>query len=85
MRMQIADKKATEITIAGRPLDANAQYVIALPDYIANGGDDASMLKGLPRQDKGIVYRDELLAYFTQVQKEGKTISSSIEGRVTNN
>jgi 2',3'-cyclic-nucleotide 2'-phosphodiesterase (5'-nucleotidase family) len=85
MTMQIADKKATQITIAGRPLDENAKYIIALPDYVANGGDDASMLKGLPRQDKGIVYRDELLAYFTQFQKEGKTISSSIEGRITNN
>jgi 2',3'-cyclic-nucleotide 2'-phosphodiesterase (5'-nucleotidase family) len=85
MRMQIADKKATQVTIDGRPLDANANYVIALPDYVANGGDDASMLKGLPRQDKGIVYRDELLAYFTRIQKEGKTISSSIEGRITNN
>jgi 2',3'-cyclic-nucleotide 2'-phosphodiesterase (5'-nucleotidase family) len=85
LRMQIADKKATQGMINGKPLDLNAKYTIALPDYVANGGDNTTMLKALPRQDRGILLRDELQAYFTQLQKEGKSITSSIEGRITGN
>ena len=85
MQMQISEKKASNITIGGRPLDENAQYTVALPDYTANGGDDSFMLKGLPRQDRGFLYRDALQEYFAQLQKEGKSITSSVEGRVTSN
>ena len=63
----------------------NAQYSLAVTDYVANGGDQAAMLKDLPRKDRGIVFRDELIAYFMQLQKEGKNISSSVEGRITTN
>jgi len=83
IRMRIVDKTATDITINGKPLAPNAQYTMAVTDYVANGGDQAFFLKDLPRQDRGIVYRDELIAYFMQLHKEGKNISSSIEGRIT--
>ena len=85
IRMKIVDKAATDITVGGKPLDLNAQYSLAVTDYVANGGDQAAMLKDLPRKDRGIVFRDELIAYFMQLQKEGKNISSSVEGRITTN
>lgn len=85
MQMRIEDKKATQVIIGGKPLDLNAKYTIALPDYVANGGDNASMLKALPKQDRGIILRDQLQEYFTQLQKEGKSITASIEGRITAN
>ena len=85
MRMRISNKQATEITIGGKQLDMNAQYLVALSDYLANGGDNAAMLKTLPKQDGGFVYRSELEAYFGQLQKEGKKISATIEGRITSN
>ena len=85
IQMKIADKKATQVIIGGKPLDLNAKYTIALPDYVANGGDNMNMLKVLPKQDRGFILRDELQEYFTQLQKEGKSITSSIEGRITAN
>lgn len=85
IRMKIVDKVATDITINGKPLDMNADYAITVTDYVANGGDQAAMLKDLPRKDHGIVYRDELIAYFMQLQKEGKNITSAVEGRITTN
>jgi 2',3'-cyclic-nucleotide 2'-phosphodiesterase (5'-nucleotidase family) len=85
MRMRISNKQATDITIGGKQLDMNAQYLVALPDYVANGGDNAAMLKALPRQDGGFVFRSEMEAYFLQLQKEGRKISSTIEGRITSN
>jgi hypothetical protein len=58
---------------------------VATVDYVANGGDDSFMLKSLPRQDRGILLRDELGAYFVQLQKEGKSITSTTDGRITSN
>lgn len=85
MRMQISNKKATQITINGKQLDENAQYTVTTADYVANGGDDSFMLKGLPRQDRGLLIRDALQAYFTQLQKEGRSITSTTDGRITSN
>lgn len=85
MRMHISNKQATQIMIGEKQLDENAQYVVALPDYVANGGDDAAMLKGLPREDGGFVFRREIEAYFSQLQKEGKKISATLEARITSN
>lgn len=85
LQMQVTDKKPVQINIGGKPLDLNAKYTIALPDYVANGGDNMLMLKVLPKQDRGFILRDELQEYFTQLQKEGKSITSSIEGRITAN
>lgn len=85
MRMRISNQQATQITIGGKQLDENAQYLVAMPDYVANGGDNAAMLKTLPRQDGGFVFRTEMEAYFSQLQKEGKPITATIEGRITSN
>jgi 2',3'-cyclic-nucleotide 2'-phosphodiesterase (5'-nucleotidase family) len=85
VRMKITDKKATDITINGKPLDESMQYSMALLDYVANGGDESFMLRELPRQDKGFLFREELQEYFMQLQREGKSITSSVEGRITSN
>lgn len=39
VHMTIADEKAIEPTINGRPIDNDRIYSIATIDYVANGGD----------------------------------------------
>src|ERR1700756_1555409 len=39
IRFTITDKKATNITINGKPFDANTTYYVATSDYLAGGGD----------------------------------------------
>ncbi|HYE55920.1 MAG TPA: 5'-nucleotidase [Chitinophagaceae bacterium] len=85
MKMEISNNRSANVTIDGKPLNDDAQYTIAVLDYNANGGDDCTMLKGLPQQNNGIIFRDELQAYFTQLQKEGKSITARVEGRVIKN
>jgi 2',3'-cyclic-nucleotide 2'-phosphodiesterase (5'-nucleotidase family) len=77
-------KSAVNIFIAGSPLDENKEYSIALLDYIANGGDECEMLKTIPQQNNGYLFRDAVIDYFTKLNKEGKKITASIEKRVTN-
>lgn len=49
MSYQIKNKQAVNIRIAGTPLDMNRNYTMAILDYVANGGDDAVMLKKFHR------------------------------------
>lgn len=81
---QIKNKKAVNITVGGQPLKQNGQYTIALVDYVANGGDNCDMLKVIPQQSKGYLFRDAIIEYFTDAQKQGKKLVSKIENRVTN-
>jgi 2',3'-cyclic-nucleotide 2'-phosphodiesterase (5'-nucleotidase family) len=83
MHMQIRDKKAVNVMIDGKPIQPQKDYVIAIGDYTANGGDDAVMLKGLPQQNKGYLMRDAILSYLHNLQKEGKSLNAVIEKRVT--
>jgi 2',3'-cyclic-nucleotide 2'-phosphodiesterase (5'-nucleotidase family) len=84
MSLQIVNKKATQVMIGGKPLNSAALYTIALVDYVANGGDESTMLKNLPQLNNGYLFRNELHEYLVQLKKEGRTITASTEGRVTN-
>ena len=70
---QIKNKQAVNVNIGGNPIAENSIYTIALVDYIANGGDDCEMLKVLPQENNGYLFRDAILEYFSRQYKEGKT------------
>ncbi len=82
--MAIRDSKADSIMISGKPIGENETYLIALPDYVANGGDDAEMLRGIPVITKGYLLRDALVEYIQEITKQGKAVSASLENRVRN-
>ncbi len=81
---QIKDKKAINVSIGGKPLNATTLYTIANNDYVANGGDDCIMLKDILQINNGYLFRDAVLAYFGEFTKQGKKISAQIENRVSN-
>lgn len=81
--MQIRDKKAINIKVGGQPLDPNATYTIANSDFIANGGDNADMLRSIPQITNGYLMRDAILDYIRKWKAAGKEISATIENRVT--
>lgn len=84
VQWQIKNKQAVNVRINGTPIDAAAQYTIAVVDYVANGGDDCSMLKSIPQINNGYLYRDALTEYLSDINKQGKKLAPKIENRVTN-
>ena len=52
--------------------------------YVANGGDDAEMLRNISQQNNGYLFRDGIIYYLSELNKKGIKISSKIENRVTN-
>lgn len=84
LTMQIKDKKAVAVIINNTPLDMNGRYTIALSDYVAGGGDGAEMLRNIPQENNGYIFRDEIIAYLSSLNSQGIKISAKIENRVTN-
>lgn len=61
VRFKIYYGKATDVTIGGVPLDTNRTYTVAMPDYVANGGDNLSFLKDLPTNTTRALVRDLII------------------------
>ncbi|HMU71996.1 MAG TPA: hypothetical protein PKD93_04625, partial [Ferruginibacter sp.] len=62
----------------------SATYTIANNDYVANGGDDCTMLKPIPQLNNGYIFRDAVFDYLAELKKQGKSISAKTENRVSN-
>lgn len=77
---QIQNKRAVNVLIEGKPIDAAKTYFVANSDYVANGGDNANMLKNIPQQNKGYLMRDALIDYV----EKNKTLTANDEKRITN-
>lgn len=84
MTMQIKDKKAINVMIGEKPLDPNATYTVVNSDFIANGGDNADMLRPVPQISNGYLMRDAIFDYIKKLKSQGKNITSKIENRVSN-
>ncbi len=52
-----------KVLLGGKPVDPTATYYIAVPDYVANGGDDSDMLVGKKQFPSGRMIRDLLIDY----------------------
>ena len=78
----IKNKKAVNLQIGGKKIDPNATYTMAIGDYVANGGDDAAMLKNIPQVNNGYLQRDALIDYVKEQTAAGKAVAARVEGRV---
>lgn len=83
MTMNIKDRKPVDVIIQGEPFDVNKSYKVVTYDYLANGGDYIEgITTPLKRNDTGIVVRKGLIKYIEQLTKEGKTINTTLDGRI---
>lgn len=81
-RYKIKDGKAKEITIQGIPLDLNTTYIIAVSDYLAQGGDNCTMLSHLPKTILSKSLRDAIVDGLKEMSLKREHIKSVIDGRV---
>jgi len=79
-KIRSADASAQNIKIHKKPINKSGSYYVAMPDYIANGGDDCSFLKELPRESTGLLLRDAVIDY---IMKSDTPCSATIEGRIS--
>lgn len=82
--MQIKDKKAVNVMIGGQPLDPQKEYTIANSDFVANGGDNADMLRAIPQQTNGYLMRDAIIDYILSLKAQGRNVQPAPLNRVSN-
>ncbi len=79
LRYRIKGKEAVEISIGGEALQLNRNYYIAMPDYVANGGSDASMLSDRKQLNSGRFLRDIIIEHTSQ---SAQPVQGILDGRV---
>lgn len=67
-----------EAMIQGEQVDLERTYFVTTIDYVAEGGSNASMLKGKPLLDSGVYLRDVLVEY---AGRATEPISVQVSGR----
>lgn len=82
VNLTIADGTATEILINGRPLFPEQVYHFVVSDFVANGGDNRTYLKDLPRQTLNYLVRDALINNVRDLAQQGNSIVAVKDGRV---
>ncbi len=79
----IEENRPVKIFIDGAPFDQNKHYVLAVSDYLAQGGGGMDFLKEaklLATLDVKI--RDLIIDHIKQLEANGETVNAEIEGRV---
>lgn len=74
--------EARRVFIKGKPFDINTYYWVAIPDYVANGGDNCSFLVGQEAQDTGLFIRDLVIRHLEERYKAGEIIKADLEERI---
>mgnify|MGYP000624788766 CR=1 FL=1 len=65
LKFTIDNEKATNIVVRGEEFNPDRTYRIAIPDYIANGGDNCYFFKDLPRETDMLI-RDIVIDYLRE-------------------
>ena len=79
----IDNGKAAGVMIQNEPLDSNRQYRVAMPDYVANGGDGCKFLQAAERIEVSPqLLFDVVLQAFQEKYQANQLIKSNEDGRV---
>jgi 2',3'-cyclic-nucleotide 2'-phosphodiesterase (5'-nucleotidase family) len=84
VRLVISQKQLIRATVDGASPDPAKTYKVAMPDYVANGGDDAKFLIPLPRVSTQKMQRDVLIDFARHTARNGEVIYTRMEGRIAN-
>lgn len=79
------EKKLLEATVGGQPVDENRVYRVSTIDYLAEGNDGmvALRLSAERFQPEGATLRQLFLDYVANLHKQGKKVTSCMDGRIT--
>ena len=74
---------SSRFKIKGQPIDDNKLYKLVTYDYLANGGDNLTLLtQSVSRINYPQRMREGLIEYVSQLTKEGKEVNAVLDGRI---
>jgi len=84
VELQIANGELLSSLVNGEEVDKDRRYRILLSDYVANGGDQMSFLRDVPRDDYQVKLRDAMIEYVEYNTAQGNEINAGITKRIIN-
>ncbi len=82
LKMDISNSKPLNIFIHGEAFDLSQKYTVALPDYIANGGDKCFFLQDFEQKKTGFMIREVMIQNLRTKKEKGQSIDGSKEERI---
>jgi 2',3'-cyclic-nucleotide 2'-phosphodiesterase (5'-nucleotidase family) len=80
---KIKGREAQDMLVNGAPINDQLIYNIAMPDYVANGGDDCDFLMDCKKQYLKVFTRDILIDYISALQSKNEKLHINIEKRIS--
>ena len=80
MTMQIVNKTVQQVMVGGKPLDLNADYIIAHSDYVVM---NSGLLKNIKRNTNGYLLRDAILDYVKFLHSQNKKVIVTNTDRIS--
>lgn len=84
VNFSIKKNYAVNIFINNKAFDITQTYSLLVSDYIANGGDNLSMLKNIPQQNLNYLMRDALVDYLKDLNLQGQHLVGNNTQRIKN-
>lgn len=81
LTLNLVDGNAVNVVVNNQPFDVNKNYTVATTDFIANGGDGATMFASGVRYNTNYKLRDAMLDFV----RLNKTINTNTNGRIKQN
>ncbi len=82
LNVQGKEGKLLSFTVGGQEVVPGKSYVLAINDYLANGGDHMDFLIPLPRLvESNVLMREMILEQMKEWTAAGKAIDAAVEGR----
>ena len=83
-RLVVTDRKLKSASLDGKSIDKERIYNVVSIDYLADGNDNMNAFRNaVSMRDTGITLRDIMIDYVREQTKQGKIISSQLDGRIT--
>ncbi len=83
IRLEISGGKINSLLINGAEVDRERVYRVATIDFLLEGGDNVYALRSATNKEyTGVLLRDAVLSYISDITAKGHKIGSPITGRV---
>lgn len=82
LQLVIDKGQLSDIYIRGEALQESKTYVFALPDYVANGGDQCDFLIEEKRLPCNVLVRDAIITHVRELTASGEKITATLTDRI---
>lgn len=69
IQLDIKNKKAIHVLINAKAIDPDKMYNLVLSDYLANGGDNLTMLRSIPQVNTNLIMREAFIRELKQMHQ----------------